>query len=187
MKNCCDNSGAYRLKVVIVWCVLKPCSGHSRTGCLRYFSAWDPYQGMFFSNDIVWYTRIVLFVLVMHMLNHIIGTINPLTGSSSRTSIAKLQHLLGVEATVPWVQYSLLGGDRMMHVEALQWLNWIFAGRLRAKCHQLWELGNATTNTNNNSNATNNNANNNELIITTNNTNHHHIHNHDTHDTHNIR
>ena len=49
----------------------------------------------------------------------------------------------GVEATVPRVQYSLLGGDRMMHVEALQWLNCMFAGILRAKCHQLYELGNA--------------------------------------------
>ena len=39
--------------------------------------------------------------------------------------------------------YSLLGGDRMMHVEALQWLNCIFACRLRANCHQLYELRNA--------------------------------------------
>ena len=54
------------------------------------------------------------------------------------------QMLLGVEATVRWVQYPLLGGDHMMHVEALQWPNRIFAGRLRANCHQLYELGNAT-------------------------------------------
>ena len=44
---------------------------------------------------------------------------------------------------VPSVQYYLLGGDRMMHVEALQWLSCIFTHRLRAKCHQLYELGNA--------------------------------------------
>ena len=31
----------------------------------------------------------------------------------------------------------------MMHVEALQWLNCIFTGRLRTNCHQLYELGNA--------------------------------------------
>ena len=31
----------------------------------------------------------------------------------------------------------------MMHVEALQWLNCIFTCRLRANCHQLYELGNA--------------------------------------------
>ena len=30
----------------------------------------------------------------------------------------------------------------MMHVEALQWPNCIFAGRLRPNCHQLYELGN---------------------------------------------
>ena len=33
--------------------------------------------------------------------------------------------------------------DRMMHVKALQWLNCIFTRRLRATCHQLYELGNA--------------------------------------------
>ena len=31
----------------------------------------------------------------------------------------------------------------MMHVEALQWLNCIFARRLRANCLQSYELGNA--------------------------------------------
>ena len=31
----------------------------------------------------------------------------------------------------------------MMHVEALQWLHCIFARRLRADCHQLYDLGNA--------------------------------------------
>ena len=31
----------------------------------------------------------------------------------------------------------------MMHVEALQWLNWIIARRLRANYHRLYELGNA--------------------------------------------
>ena len=51
---------------------------------------------------------------------------------------------LGVETTVPRVQYSLLGGDRMMHVEALQWPNRIFTRGLRAKCHQLYEHGNTT-------------------------------------------
>ena len=49
----------------------------------------------------------------------------------------------GVEATVPRVQCSLLGGDRMMHVEASRWPNSIFAGRLRADRHQLYELGDA--------------------------------------------
>ena len=37
------------------------------------------------------------------------------------------------------------GGDRMMQVEALQWLDCIFTRRLRADCHQLYELGNAKT------------------------------------------
>ena len=54
------------------------------------------------------------------------------------------QILFGAEATVPWVQYSLLEGGRMMHAEALQWLNCIFAGRVRANCQQFYELGNAT-------------------------------------------
>ena len=31
----------------------------------------------------------------------------------------------------------------MMHAEALQWPNCIFARRLRANCHHLYELGNA--------------------------------------------
>ena len=31
--------------------------------------------------------------------------------------------LLGVGATLPWAQYSLLGGDRETRVEALQWPN----------------------------------------------------------------
>ena len=31
-----------------------------------------------------------------------------------------------------------LGGDRMMHVEALQWPSCIFTRRLRANCHQLY-------------------------------------------------
>ena len=34
----------------------------------------------------------------------------------------------------------------MMHVEALQWLNCICAGRLRANRHQLYELGHAQMN-----------------------------------------
>ena len=34
----------------------------------------------------------------------------------------------------------------MMHVEALQWTSCIFTRRLRASCHQLYELGDATTN-----------------------------------------
>ena len=38
---------------------------------------------------------------------------------------------------------SLLGGDRRMHVEALQWLSCNFKRRLQANCHQLYELGNA--------------------------------------------
>ena len=41
------------------------------------------------------------------------------------------------------VMLSLLGGDRRVHVEALQWLNCICTRRLRANCHQLYELGNA--------------------------------------------
>ena len=53
------------------------------------------------------------------------------------------QILSGVEATVPSVQCSLLEGDRTMHVEALWWLNCIFAGRQQAKWHQLCELGGA--------------------------------------------
>ena len=40
---------------------------------------------------------------------------------------------------IPSVQYSLLEGDCMMHVEAFQWLICIFTGRLRANCHQLYE------------------------------------------------
>ena len=32
-----------------------------------------------------------------------------------------------------------------MHVEALQWLNRILTGRLRANCQQLYELGNANS------------------------------------------
>ena len=36
--------------------------------------------------------------------------------------------------------------ERMMHIEALQGLKCIFARRLQAICHQLYELGNATTN-----------------------------------------
>ena len=57
--------------------------------------------------------------------------------NSSSGSIIQVNH-----HAVPWVQYSLLGGDLMMRVEALQWLSCIFTRRLRANCHQLYELGN---------------------------------------------